>query len=149
MRGPEALAFVRHHGIVLEAARGRVPSLAEAIAGGPVRGSWWAHPKAHEIFRAAQAVCSSSEVLVCTLVAGKVTYVHRRLWPALVKLSGRFRKPQLAKVWNEHTSGGAHRAHRLAFPKWVPAEVMKEAKELSVGEAEQVLSPWLGLAQKS
>jgi hypothetical protein len=78
------LAFVKRHGVVLQAARGPVPSLAEAIAGSPIRGSWWGHPKGHEIFRVAEAICESKEVLVCKLVDGKVTYIHRRLWPALV-----------------------------------------------------------------
>jgi hypothetical protein len=59
--------------------------------------------KGHEIFRGAAGVCESPEVLVCKLVDGTVTYIHRRLWPALVKLASRFRKEQLAKVWNEHT----------------------------------------------
>src|SRR6185369_886991 len=77
----EGLAFVRRHGIGLQAARGPVPSLAEEIAGRPIRGSWWGHPKGHEIFRVADAVSESDEVLVCKLVDGKVTYVHRRLWP--------------------------------------------------------------------
>jgi len=49
----EALAFVERHGVVLQAARGPVPSLAEAVAGGRIRGSWWGHPKGHEIFRVA------------------------------------------------------------------------------------------------
>jgi hypothetical protein len=138
----EALAFVERHGIVLQAARGPVPSLAEAVAGGPIRGSWWGHPRGHEIFRAAEAITESPDVLVCKLVDGKITYVHRRLWPALVKLSARFRKAQLAKIWEEHTPSGAHRSRRLAFPGWVPADVRKEAARLSVAAAEEVLSPW-------
>jgi hypothetical protein len=85
----QGLVFVRRHGIVLQAARGPVPSLAEAVAGGPIRGSWWAHAKGHQIFRIADAVSESDEVLVCKLVEGKVTYVHRRLWPALVRLASR------------------------------------------------------------
>jgi len=36
----EAVEFVKRHGVVLQAARGPAPSLAEAIAGGPIRGSW-------------------------------------------------------------------------------------------------------------
>jgi hypothetical protein len=91
----EALAFVERHGIVLQAARGPVPNLAEAIAGGPIRGSWWGHTKGKEIFRAADAICESPNVLVCKLIGGKITYVHRRLWPALVKLAPRFREEQL------------------------------------------------------
>jgi len=104
----EALAFVERRGIVLQAARGPVPNLAEAIAGGPIRGSWWGHPKGKEIFRAAEAICKSPNVLVCKLIGGKITYVHRRLWPALVKLASRLREEQFAKVWNEHTASGAH-----------------------------------------
>ena len=139
MTPSEGLAFVERHGIVLQAARGPVPSLAEAIAGGPIRGSWWGHPKGHEIFRVAEAISDSSDVLVCRLVDDKITYVHRRLWPALVKLAPRFPKGRLAKVWNEHTPSGAHRARRIAFPKWVPAEAVEAAKALAAGDAEKIL----------
>ena len=52
----QAVAFVRRHGVVLEAAAGPVPSLAEAVAGGPIRGSWWAHSHSHQIFAATRAV---------------------------------------------------------------------------------------------
>ncbi len=136
----EAIAFVKHHGIVLETARGPVPSLAEAIAGGPIRGSWWGHPKGRTIFRAAQGVSESPEILVCKLIENKVTFVHRRLWPALVKLAPRFRKAQLAKVWNEHTKSGAHVSRRTNFPEWVPTEIIKQAETLSATEAEQLLA---------
>jgi hypothetical protein len=145
----EALAFVERHGIVLQAARGPVPNLAEEIAGGPIRGSWWGHPKGKEIFRAAEAICESPNVLVCKLIGGKITYVHRRLWPALVKLASRFREEQLAKVWNEHTASGAHQSKQKRFPTWVPSEVMKEAKAMSVAEAESILSQWLELARSA
>jgi hypothetical protein len=144
----QALAFVKRHGVVLQAARGPVPSLAEAIAGGRIRGSWWGHPQGRAIYRAAEAVASSPDVLVCKLVDGKITYVHRRLWPALVKLGARFRKPQLARVWDEHTPSGAHRSRREAFPRWVPADVAKEARTLSVAEAEKTLARWLTLVKR-
>jgi hypothetical protein len=143
----QALAFVKRHGIALQAARGPVPSLAEAVAGGPIRGSWWAHSKGHEIFKVADAVSESGDVLVCKLVEGKVTYVHRRLWPALVKRASRFRKEQLAKLWDEHTRTGAHRTRRTPFPKWVPRDVLDEAERLSVADAERILAPWMALGQ--
>ena len=148
MNPEQGLAFVKLHGVVLEAARGPVPSLAETIVGGPIRGSWWGHPKGHEIFHVAKAMGESPEVLVCKLVEGKVTYIHRRLWPALVKLAPRFRREQLARVWNEHTRSGAHRSRRIPFPAWVPSEVMREAEGLSLAEAETILSPWLALSSK-
>jgi hypothetical protein len=117
-----------------------VPSLAEAIAGGPIRGSWWGHPKGQEIYKAAEAIRDSADVLVCRLVDGKITYVHRRLWPAIVKLAARLPKGRLAKVWDEHTMSGAHRSRRSAFPKWIPADVLRDAEALSVSEAEALLS---------
>jgi hypothetical protein len=143
----EALDFVKHHGIVLQAARGPVPSLAEAVAGGPIRGSWWGHPKGREIFRAANLVVDSGDVLVCKLVEGKITYVHRRLWPALVRLAPRFRKGQLTRVWSEHTPTGAHRTLHEGFPAWVPPDVMEAARRLSEEEAEGQLGAWLHLGR--
>jgi len=148
MTPTQALAFVKRHGIVLQAARGPVPSLAEEISGGPIRGSWWGHPKGREIFRASEAVSDSPEVLVCKLVDGKVTYIHRRLWPALVKIASQFRSDQLARVWSEHTPTGAHQSRCVPFPEWVPGEVLEHAERLSIAEAEQILSPWLALGKK-
>ena len=139
----QALAFVKKHGIVLQAARGPVPSFAEFITGGPIHGSWWAHAKGHEIFALAEAVSEHADVLVCKLVDGKVTYVHRRLWPALVKLAARFPRTQLAKIWNEHGKGGAHRACSTPFPDWVPRDALDEAKRLSMADAEKLLLPLL------
>jgi hypothetical protein len=145
MSPKEGLAFVRRYGVVLQAARGPVPTLAEAVVGGPIRGSWSSHPKGHEIFSVADSISENDEVLVCKLVEGKVTYVHRRLWPALVRLASRFQKGRLAKIWNEHTRTGAHRSRVIAFPEWVPSDVLREARRLSTIEAEQVLAPWMAL----
>jgi hypothetical protein len=140
MTPKQALAFVEQHGIVLQAARGPVPSFAEHITGGPIKGSWWAHSKGHEIFTLATAVSEHRDVLVCKLVEGKVTYVHRRVWPALVKLAARFEPSQLAQVANEHTESGAHRSLSTPFPNWVSAEVVREAEALSVADAEKILA---------
>ena len=98
MTAKEAVAFVEARGVVLESARGAVGSLAEAVAGEPIRGSWWAHPRAHDIFLCTRAIRQSADVLVCRLVGGKVTYVHRRLWPALARLAARFRAERLAAI---------------------------------------------------
>jgi hypothetical protein len=131
----QALAFVRKHGVVLEAARGPVPSLADAIAGEAVRGSWWSHPRSQEIFQITRVVRDSEEVLVCRLVEGKITYVHRRLWPAVVRLAKRFPRKNLAQVREVHTATGSHVTRTVAFPRWVPAEVTKEAARLAEPEA--------------
>ena len=139
-----AVAFVTRHGMVLESGRGPISSLAEAVAGEPVRGSWWGHDKSHEIFAATQAVRASPEVLVCRLVQGKVTYVHRRLWPALARLAHKIGKGRLAAIQEEHTASGAHRVTSTPFVRWVPAEIFKAAKQLSEEEARSQLGAWLG-----
>src|SRR5262249_38611291 len=58
--------------------------LVEAVAGARVKGSWWAHPKGKEIFRVATDLEGSPDVLVTKM--GKVIFVHRTLWPALLRL---------------------------------------------------------------
>lgn len=138
----QAVAFVRKHGVVLEAAAGPVPSLAVAIVGGSIRGNWWAHPRSHEIFEVTRAVRDAKDVLVCRLVDGKITYVHRRLWPPLVRAAKRFAQKRLAQVREVHTTSGRHVTKELAFPKWVPAEVSAEASRLSEEEAVQELGAW-------
>jgi hypothetical protein len=138
----QAAAFVREHGIVLESATGPVPSLAIAIAGGPIRGSWWSHSRSHEIFELTRAIRQREDVLVCRLVAGKVTFVHRRLWPALVRAAKRFPKKHLSQVREEHTSAGRHVVKEIAFPKWVPAQVQSEAASLSEADALRALGEW-------
>lgn len=135
----DALAFVRRHGIVLASAKGPVPTLAHAIAGGPIRGSWWSHPKGREIFRALGEASGSKEVLTCRLVDGKVTFVHRSLWPALVKLADEFPRERLAKVTETHTASGRHESREVPYPQWVPQPVLREAARMSVEEARAML----------
>jgi hypothetical protein len=142
MTAADALAFVRTHGVVLESATGPVPALATAVAGGPIRGSWWAHPRSGEIFALTRAVRDSPDVLVCRLVDGKITYVHRRLWPALVRAAARFPRKHLAQVSETHTSAGKHVTQEIAFPKWVSRELSQEAGHLDEQAAVRELGAW-------
>lgn len=139
----QALAFVRKHGVVLESAHGPVPSLAEAIAGERICGSWWSHPTGHLIFDVTRAVRGSEQVLVCRAVRGKVTFVHQRLWPALVRLAPRFSKSALARISEVHTASGRHVVRSQAFPKWVPATARSAAARLSEVDARQALGRWV------
>lgn len=126
-----ALAFVERHGIVCEAARrGEIPSLVDEIAGEPVRGNWWSHPRSRQIFAATRAVRDSPDVLVCRLVDGKVTFVHRRLWPALVRIASRFDAKRLARLHEVHSASGNHVIEHAPFPDWVPVEVIALASQL-------------------
>jgi hypothetical protein len=139
MTPKQALSFVKTHGVVLESARGLVPSLAEAVAGEPIRGSWWSHPKSNEIFLCSRAIRASPDVLVCRLVGGKVTYVHRRLWPALVRLAEHLNPARLAAIREVHTPSGKHKIETTPFPDWVPKKVIREAMRLTDEEAARLL----------
>ena len=147
MTAAEAIAFVQQHGVVLVSAKGAVPRLSEAIAGEPTKGSWWAHPKSHHIFAILQAVTDSEDILVCRLVDGKLTLVHRRLWPALVRVADRFPATRIAKVRDEHTPSGHHVSREVPFPKWVPTEVKEQAKSIGEQEALTALGPWTLLSE--
>ena len=75
-------------GVLLESAKGPIPNVAELVAGEPITGSWWGHPASHEIFEAINRLADSPDVARMRLVNNKVTLVHRRLWPALLRLAG-------------------------------------------------------------
>lgn len=142
MTSRAALAFVRRHGVVLEGARGPVPNLAEAVAGAPIRGSWWGHAKGHEIFWLTRAIRDAEDVLVCRLVGGKITYVHRRLWPAVVRLARRFARGDVAALREVHTARGRHQVRVVPFPRWVPADVKRRARRLTDIAARAALGDW-------
>ncbi len=139
----DPLAFIGEHGVVLASARGPVPSVAEAVAGEPIRGSWWAHAKGHEIFTALSAIDDSPDVLCFKLVTGKVTFVHRRLWPALVCLARELGEDRLAAIRQEHTKSGVHRNIVTPFPEWVPPEVACAARSLDPAAARAQLGSWV------
>lgn len=138
-----ARRFVKQHGVVLEGSRGPVPSFAEAVAGGPIRGSWWGHAKGHEIFWLTRAIRDSRDVLVCRVVDGKVTYVDRRLWPALVRLASRLPAGRLAALREVHTATGRHTLSIVAYPRWVPPAVRRAATRLSEADAARMLGAWV------
>ena len=135
----DALALVEKHGIVLESARGPVPSLASWIAGEEIRGSWWAHAEAEQIWILTRGLRESEDILVCRLLRGKVTYVHRRLWPALVRLADRFRADRITGIEEVHTPQGHHVATETPFPEWVPQSVLEGADSISEAVATELL----------
>lgn len=141
-----ALAFISEHGVVLVSARGAIPCLTQAIVGEPIKGSWWGHPQGKLIFSLLEAVTESGQVLVCRLVDGKLTMVHRRLWPALASIAPRFAPEQIASIRQEHTASGRHVNQLIAFPDWVPADVLEQAAGIDQADAVARFRGWLASA---
>jgi hypothetical protein len=142
MTPDEALSFIQTHGVVLASAKGPVPHMTEAIAGEPILGSWWGHQRGREIFLVMQAIEASPDILVCRLVGGKVTFVPRRLWPALIRAAGRFPAESLARTEQKHTETGRHVRHDTPFPQWADSESLEKAKTLTEQAALAALGGW-------
>ena len=134
----ECLRFVETHGVVLESAHGRVPTVVDFLAGERVT-RWWDHAKGRAIFALTRAIRDSPDVLSCRLIDGKVTYVHRQVWPALLKLSGELDQSSLGAIREEHLPGGKHRIVVTPFPEWVPADVVAASKRLTLRDARALL----------
>jgi hypothetical protein len=73
----ERIGLLLRHDAVL-------PSFTGVALGAPFRGSWWAHPRTHEIYDLMQRFHDGAGALSVKLVDGKLTCVHRRLWPPLL-----------------------------------------------------------------
>ena len=137
----EALAALRRHGLLALGCAGSAPSLAEEVAGEPVHGSWQEHPEGDRIHQIAEALQSSPEVLMVKLVAGRATFLHRALWPALARLArdpGRVRtvaaglSPLATRLRDEVERAEELRLDELARqPSWPPErDLARAAKEL-------------------
>ena len=131
----DLIAQLAENGMLLASARGPIPNVAEMIAGEPIKGSWWGHQAGHQIYNELNALDESPDVVRMRLVKGKVTLVHRRVWPALARLADAFSDKQLAILQEVHTESGAHRVHEQAFADWIPDDVRDAAAKLSIGDA--------------
>lgn len=69
-----------------------LPCVTRIVAGEPIRGSWWGHPRGHAIYHVLTRLAESPDVLAAKLLAGKVTFIHRALWPAFLAVA-RSREP--------------------------------------------------------
>ena len=79
------LAALKRYGLLLQT-DARLPNVCALVTGAPVHGSWWAHPRSHDIFRVSCHLSEHPDALVIKLVSSKVTYVHRALWPYVVTI---------------------------------------------------------------
>jgi len=59
----------------------KLPSIVGLFCDLKVSASWWSIPEAHDIFRCLESL--EPTAVATRLINRKVTYVHRRLWPAI------------------------------------------------------------------
>jgi len=70
----------------------RFPSVSGLVVGDVGGRSWWAHPQAKQMYGLSCALQDHPDVLMVKLISGKVTFIHRPLWPAVVAV-GTAREP--------------------------------------------------------
>jgi hypothetical protein len=93
----QALEALREHGLLF-VTDARLPNLATIVAGEPVRGSWWGHPRGGDIYAVASLLDAHAEVGDARLLSDKSTWVHQRLWPALVAVGTAREEWQMARL---------------------------------------------------
>ena len=88
---------LQNSGLLLES-DAVLPSVAGFVAHERIRGSWWGHPRGHDIFQANEQLAAHPDVIACKLISGKVTYVHRSLWPTLFVVANSREAWQLSRI---------------------------------------------------
>jgi hypothetical protein len=87
LRGADAVLRAISEGGLLLLSDPKRTNAVEVLTGQYPRGSWWKHPQANRIYALLEEVGEHPDVLLAKLVSGKVTYVHRALWPALLAVA--------------------------------------------------------------
>jgi hypothetical protein len=79
----------------------KFPSVSGLVVGDVGGRSWWAHPAAKQMFDLSCALHDHPDVLMVKLISGKVTYIHRPLWPAIVAIGTAREKWQMEGLSKE------------------------------------------------
>jgi hypothetical protein len=74
--------WIERNGLLLKQDSG--PSVVSLLVGGAIDGSWWAHPRAKDIFDVLQVLAHHPDILITKLIARKDTLVHRNLWSTIL-----------------------------------------------------------------
>ncbi|MQC25880.1 MAG: hypothetical protein DWG76_00305 [Chloroflexi bacterium] len=90
-------------GLLLQTDR-HFPNVTEMVVGEAVSGSWWGHSKGKQIYETLNTLFGREDVLVVKLLSGKVTLVHKALWPALLAVARERNRWQMEGL-NEVASG--------------------------------------------
>jgi len=93
-----ALASIKERRIVLSTGHSSLPSLAEAIAGRQLRGSWMANPEVFRIYDILGEVYKSDAIVTAPLVLGKETLFDASLAPAVARIAGDPKRGKAARA---------------------------------------------------
>lgn len=134
----EAVGLLAAERMLMLAPHAPLRSLVEEIGGRGTKGTWWAHAKGGLIFNISSDLSDHPDTLVVKLVAGKVTFVHRSLWPVLLRVT---LDPTRQAEKLSHLSPEALRLfERIAIEGTVRPEKSHKAARLELEKSLLVLS---------
>jgi hypothetical protein len=125
-------------------------SLTTLVANAPITGSWWSDPRANQIYALLNTLAEHPDVLVVKLVRGKATFLHRRLWPALLAVACAREDWQFARLSEQARAlyqavehQGVLRATG-AMPKELERRLLVQSSEVHTerGHHERHLTSW-------
>ncbi|MFL6246070.1 MAG: hypothetical protein ACJ74H_08605 [Thermoanaerobaculia bacterium] len=77
---------VEEHGLLLLQDKSAL-DIVGMLAGEKLSTSWWGHAAGQTIFACLDRLDDDPDVIATRLVGRKITYVHRRLWPAFLAMA--------------------------------------------------------------
>ena len=133
----------------------------EIVTGQFPRGSWWSHPQANAIYDILQTVEGHPDVLLAKLMSGKVTLIHRSLWPALMTIVHAREPwqihdlPSVAAQWlatfdDAEATGAPSPPASRTVGKEIEARLLAFAQSVHTptGKHETTLEPWRSWAAR-
>jgi hypothetical protein len=128
-----AVHRLRTVGLLMES-DARLPCVTTIVAGEPIHGSWWGNPAARGTYEVLNALEDHPDALRTKLLDGKVTYVHRKLWPALLGVALGHEAWQshglaVAAQWllDEVSANGELRLDLVSPPPEIPRKALLDA----------------------
>jgi hypothetical protein len=154
MDGQAVVAAVAETGVLLLSDPKRKNAI-QILTGEFPRGSWWSHPEANRIYHVLQRVENHRDLVSTKLLSGKVTFVHRTLWPALMAVVTAREPWQLSELlpatvqwlgaWDQAVLSGAEppQPSRTVI-KQVEARLLARGESIHTGQGrhESRLEPW-------
>jgi hypothetical protein len=122
----------------LLASDAKLPNVATIVTGEQIRGSWWKHPLSTTIWDVLNRVDAHPDTLVTKLVSGKVTFVHRALWPAVVGL-GVAHQDWQTKPLSEQALSLLYLVQRRGEVRTDRVHLNASTKRMSIGEISREL----------
>jgi hypothetical protein len=127
----------------------KLPSVCTLITGTPLTGSWWSHPLSQTIFQVNEKLGDHPDVLITKLVSGKVTFVHRTLWPEILAI-GTSHEPWQTELLSDEAQSllkivrakGSLQTDQLAAAESIktkkPGDIARELERRILVHAEQI-----------